>query len=131
MIIALRPGTEKKLVDQVVAEVSKLGYQPHPIHGEVQTVIAAIGDERAHASLEALATWPQVEAVLPVQRRYKLVAQEGRKAVTVVKANGVTLGATEPFRLMAGPCSVESEEQLLATARAGRRLGGACGGRRG
>ena len=79
MIIALRPGTEKKLVDQVIAEVTKLGYRPHPILGEVQTVIAAIGDERAHASLEALASWPQVEAVLPVQRRFKLVAQEGRK----------------------------------------------------
>ena len=44
MIIALRPGTEKKLVDQVVAEVKKLGYQPHPILGEIQTVIAAIGE---------------------------------------------------------------------------------------
>ena len=50
MIIALRPGTEKKLVDQVIAEVTKLGYQPHPIIGEIQTVIAAIGDKigRAH-----------------------------------------------------------------------------------
>ena len=123
MIIALRPGTEKKLVDQVVAEVKKLGYQPHTIHGEVQTVIAAIGDERAHTSLEALASWPQVEAVLPVQRRYKLVAQEGRKTASVVKANGVSLGAAEPFRLMAGPCSVESEEQLLATARAVKKAG--------
>ncbi|NBU68677.1 MAG: 3-deoxy-7-phosphoheptulonate synthase [Verrucomicrobia bacterium] len=123
MIIALRPGTEKKLVDQVIAEVGKLGYQPHPIIGEIQTVIAAIGDERAHASLEALATWPQVEAVLPVQRRYKLVAREGRKSATVVKANGVTIGATEPFRLMAGPCSVESEEQLLTTARAVKKAG--------
>jgi len=125
MIIALRPGTEKKLVDQVIAEVTKLGYRPHPILGEIQTVIAAIGDERAHASLEALATWPQVEAVLPVQRRYQLVAQEGRKAHTVVKAHGVTIGGTEPFRLMAGPCSVESEEQLLTTARAVKKAGAA------
>ena len=123
MIIALRPGTEKKLVDQVIAEVTKLGYRPHPILGEIQTVIAAIGDERAHASLEALATWPQVEAVLPVQRRYQLVAQEGRKAHTVVKAHGVTIGGTEPVRLMAGPCSVESEEQLLTTARAVKKAG--------
>ena len=61
MIIALRPGTEKKLIDQVVAEVKKLGYQPHPILGEIQTVIAAI----AHA---ISATWLMATPPIPAHR---------------------------------------------------------------
>ena len=123
MIIVLRPKTEESLITQVEAEVRKLGYEPRLIRGEIQTVIAAIGDERGHPSLESLATWAQVESVLPVQRRYKLVAQEGRKTASVVRANGVGIGGNEPFRLMAGPCSVESEEQILTVARAAKKAG--------
>ena len=123
MIIVLRPKTQEALVTQVEAEVKKLGYEPRLIRGEIQTVIAAIGDERGHPSLESLATWAQVESVLPVQRRYKLVAQEGRKTASVVRANGVGIGGNEPFRLMAGPCSVESEEQILTVARAAKKAG--------
>ena len=123
MIIVLRPKTQEALITQVEAEVKKLGYEPRLIRGEIQTVIAAIGDERGHPSLESLATWAQVESVLPVQRRYKLVAQEGRKTASVVRANGVGIGGNEPFRLMAGPCSVESEEQFLAVARAAKKAG--------
>ena len=123
MIIVLRPKTEESLITQVEAEVKKLGYEPRLIRGEIQTVIAAIGDERGHPSLESLATWAQVESVLPVQRRYKLVAQEGRKTASVVRANGVGIGGNEPFRLMAGPCSVESEEQILTVARAAKKAG--------
>ena len=123
MIIVLRPKTQEALITQVEAEVKKLGYEPRLIRGEIQTVIAAIGDERGHPSLESLATWAQVESVLPVQRRYKLVAQEGRKTASVVRANGVGIGGNEPFRLMAGPCSVESEEQILTVARAAKKAG--------
>jgi 3-deoxy-7-phosphoheptulonate synthase len=104
-------------------EVQKLGYTPHPIHGELQTVIAAIGDERTHHTLESLSVLPQVERVLPVQKRYKLVSRESRTENTVVDVDGVLIGG-DNFVIMAGPCSVESEEQLLATARA-VRAGGA------
>ncbi len=123
MIIVLRPKTEESLITQVEVEVKKLGYEPRLIRGEIQTVIAAIGDERGHPSLESLGTWPQVESVLPVQRRYKLVAQEGRRSASVVVANGVGIGGKEPFCLMAGPCSVESEEQILTVARAAKKAG--------
>ncbi|MCX6934803.1 MAG: 3-deoxy-7-phosphoheptulonate synthase [Verrucomicrobia bacterium] len=123
MIIVLRPKTDDPRIAQVEAEVRKLGYEPRVIRGEIQTVIAAIGDERGHTSLESLATWPQVESVLPVQRRYKLVSREGRKTPTIVKANGVGIGGDAPFRLMAGPCSVESEEQILTVARAAKKAG--------
>lgn len=122
MIIVLRPHTPKAAVDEVVAEVEKLGYEPSPIFGATQTVIAAIGDERTHQNLESLTALPQVESVLRVQKRYKLASRESHPADTVVDVDGVKIGGGH-FALMAGPCSVESEEQLLSTARAVKAAG--------
>jgi 3-deoxy-7-phosphoheptulonate synthase len=117
MIVILKPKTSKEQVEEVVLEVQKLGYSPHPIYGELQTVIAAIGDERTHHTLESLTVFPQVERVLPVQKRYKLVSRESKSEETVVDVDGVKIGGGN-FVVMAGPCSVESEEQLISTARA-------------
>ena len=117
MIVILKPKTTKEQVEEVVLEVQKLGYTPHPIYGELQTVIAAIGDERTHHTLESLAAFPQVERVLPVQKRYKLVSRESKSEETVISVDGVKIGGGN-FVVMAGPCSVESEDQLMSTARA-------------
>jgi 3-deoxy-7-phosphoheptulonate synthase len=122
MIIVLRPHTPKPAIDEVIAEVSKLGYEPAPIHGATQTVIAAIGDERTHQNLESLTAFPQVESVLRVQKRYKLASRESHPSDTIVDVDGVKIGGGH-FVLMAGPCSVESEEQLLSTARAVKAAG--------
>lgn len=122
MIIVLRPHTPKAAIDEVIAEVSKLGYEPAPIFGVTQTVIAAIGDERTHQNLESLTALPQVESVLRVQKRYKLASRESHSEDTVVDVDGVKIGGGH-FALMAGPCSVESEEQLLSTARAVKAAG--------
>jgi 3-deoxy-7-phosphoheptulonate synthase len=122
MIVILKSGTAKEQISEVIQEVQKLGYTPHPIHGELQTVIAAIGDERTHHTLESLSVLPQVERVLPVQKRYKLVSRESRTENTVVDVDGVLIGG-DTFVIMAGPCSVESEDQLIATARAVRASG--------
>lgn len=103
-------------------EVVALGYTPSPIHGATQTVIAAIGDETTHQNLESLTVLAQVERVLRVQKRYKLVSRESRSEDTVVDVGGVLMGGGN-FVLMAGPCSVESERQLLDTARAVREAG--------
>ncbi len=124
MIVVLKPNLPLEEVEKVIAEVAKLGYEPRPIHGKVQTVIAAIGDETTHQSLETLETWPQVEHVHRVQKRYKLVSREAKKgADTIVKVHGQEIGAGRPFCFMAGPCSVESEEQLMSTAKAVKAQG--------
>jgi 3-deoxy-7-phosphoheptulonate synthase len=115
MIIVIRPRASKEQIAQVVSEVEKLGYTPAPIYGVAQTVVAAIGDERTHANLESLITLPQVESVLRVQKRYKLASRESHPENTIVDASGIQIGG-QTFCLMAGPCSVESEEQLLSTA---------------
>ncbi len=117
MIVVLKAGLPQTEIDKVVAEVQKLGYEPKLIVGKVQTVVAAIGDERTQHTLETLTAWPQVETVLRVQKRYKLVSRETQKKPTVVEAFGVKIGGGQPFCYMAGPCSVESEEQLMTTAK--------------
>jgi 3-deoxy-7-phosphoheptulonate synthase len=124
MIVVLKPNLPLEEVEKVIAEVAKLGYEPRPIHGKVQTVIAAIGDENTHHTLETLTSWPQVEHVHRVQKRYKLVSREVKKGQdTIVKVHGQEIGGGKPLSFMAGPCSVESEEQLMATAKAVKAQG--------
>jgi 3-deoxy-7-phosphoheptulonate synthase len=122
MIIVIRPNTSREKIDEVVAEVRKLGYDARPIIGTEQSVVAAIGDERTHHTLESLLVLPQVENVLRVQKRYKLASRESRPQDTIVNVDGVLIGGPH-FCMMAGPCSVESEEQLLSTARAVKAAG--------
>jgi 3-deoxy-7-phosphoheptulonate synthase len=122
MIIVLRPGATREQIEQVIAEVRTLGYEPSPITGVEQTVIAAIGDERTHQNLESLTAFPQVESVLRVQKRYKLTSRESHPEDSVVNVDGVSVGGVN-FSLMAGPCSVESAEQLFATADAVKAAG--------
>ena len=122
MIVVIKPHTSQAQVDEVIAEVEKLGYTAHPISGERQTVVAAIGDETTHHTLESLNALPQVERVLPVQKRYKLASRESHPQATIIDVDGVPVGGPA-FAVMAGPCSVETEEQLLATARAVKAAG--------
>ena len=122
MIVIIKPHTPSERIEEVIAEVEKLGYAAHPIRGALQTVVAAIGDETTHHTLESLNALPQVERVMPVQKRYKLVSRESRPDSTIIDVDGVPVGGPH-FTMIAGPCSVESEEQLLTTARAVKAAG--------
>ncbi len=122
MIIVIRPNTSREKVEEVIAEVEKLGYDARPIFGTNQTVVAAIGDERTHHTLESLNVLPQVEQVMRVQKRYKLVSRESHPDNSVVSVDGIEIGGAK-FSMMAGPCSVENEEQLLMTAHAVKKAG--------
>jgi 3-deoxy-7-phosphoheptulonate synthase len=123
MIIVLKPDTSKRDEQAVLREIKKLGYQPHVMRGVERVVIGAIGDERTHANLETLTTWPQVERVMPVQKRYKLTSREAHKGnSTITLPDGTVIGGKK-FVVMAGPCSVESEKQLLTTAHAVAKAG--------
>ena len=122
MIVVLKPNTSKKDETAVLQEIRKLGYKPHVMRGVERTVVGAIGDERTHQSLETLTTWRQVERVMPVQKRYKLVSREAHPKNSTVNARGQLIGGKK-FQVMAGPCSVESERQLLQTAVAVKKAG--------
>ena len=122
MIIVLRRNTSKKEEAIVLKEIRRLGYKPHVMRGVARTVIGAIGDERKQKSLEALIVLPQVESVTPVQKRYKLVSREAHPVDSTVDVRGVVVGGGK-FHVMAGPCSVESEKQLMAAAHAVKEAG--------
>jgi len=123
MIVVLKPKISRKEESAVLREIKKLGYKPHVIRGVERTVVGAIGDERTHQTLESLATWPQVESVMPVQKRYKLISREGHPANSQIKVPGAGFIGGNKVQIMAGPCSVESESQLLKTAHAVRAAG--------
>jgi 3-deoxy-7-phosphoheptulonate synthase len=122
MIIVLKPNIKKREETAVLREIRKLGYKPHVMRGVARTVIGAIGDERTHQSLETLITWSQVESVMPVQKRYKLVSREAHPTDSTVTVRNQVIGGKK-VQIMAGPCSVESERQLLSTALAVKAAG--------
>lgn len=123
MIIVLKPKTPPAQEKRVLQQIRKLGYTPHVMRGVARVVIGAIGDERTHKSLEVLATWPQVESVMPVQKRFKLVSREAHPQNSTVKVGKNVVIGGKKFQVMAGPCSVEDEKQLLTTAVAVKKAG--------
>jgi 3-deoxy-7-phosphoheptulonate synthase len=124
MIIVLKAGISRKQEALVLKEIRKRGYRPHVMRGVARTVVGAIGDELTHKSLDTLAvTFPQfIESVMPVQKRYKLISREAHPENSTVKVREHVIGGKK-FQVMAGPCSVESEKQLLQTAEAVKKAG--------
>lgn len=115
MIIVMKPNADEEEIRQIESEVERLGYEPHTIRGEVRTVVACVGDETSHASLESLLSLGTVDQVMPVQKRFKLISRETYPEPTVVRVGDVEFGGGT-FQLIAGPCSVESEDQIVETA---------------
>jgi len=122
MIIVLRPGTSEPDIQQVAEAVKKFRYEPRLIRGVERTVIACIGDERMHHTLESLIVLPQVESVTPVQKKYKLVSREYQAQDSVFDVAGRKIGGGT-FHVIAGPCSVENAAQTLQTAKAVKSYG--------
>src|SRR3989440_330714 len=124
MIIVFKPNVSRKEETAVLREIRRLGYRPHIMRGVARTVVGAIGDELTHQSLENLITlFPQVvESVMPVQKRFKLVSREAHPANSTIDVRGVVIGGRK-IQIMAGPCSVEGERQLLTTAAAVKAAG--------
>ncbi|MGV3757701.1 MAG: 3-deoxy-7-phosphoheptulonate synthase [Verrucomicrobiota bacterium] len=123
MIIVLRPNVTRKDEQAVLREIRKLGYKPHVMRGVARTVIGAIGDERKNHTLETLTSFAQVESVMPIQKRFKLVSREAHPANSTIKVGKDIVIGGKKVQIMAGPCSVESEKQLLTTAHAVKAAG--------
>ncbi|MBN1866447.1 3-deoxy-7-phosphoheptulonate synthase [Candidatus Sumerlaeota bacterium] len=121
MIVVMERGASREKFEAVCRRIEELGYKTHPIFGVERTVIGCVGHEDK-TPLESLETMPGVEAVVPILKPYKLVGRELKKEKTVVDVRGVAIGATD-IVVMAGPCSIESEEQILEVARAVKAQG--------
>ncbi len=116
MIIVLKPDTSTEGIEEVRRHVVDLGYDPRILRGVQRTVIAAIGDETAHPSLETLKGMAEVESVIPIQKRYKLASREFHQANSAVHIGKHPIGESA-FQLIAGPCAVENRQQMQQTAK--------------
>ncbi len=121
MIIVMRKNAPPAEVESVMAAITAKGLKPLYLPGVEKIVIGAIGDERVLAELE-LESLPCVDRVMPVLAPYKLAGRESQPGRTVIPVGGVRIGEGRPV-IMAGPCAVESREQLLASARAVKSAG--------
>lgn len=121
MIIVMNPRVKEQEIKQVESRLRELGFATHLIVGEEKTVIGAIGDKSALNS-EGIINMPGVENVVPIMKPYKLVSRELHKKNSVIQVGDVKIGGTD-FVVMAGPCAVESEEQLLEAAHAVNKAG--------
>jgi 3-deoxy-7-phosphoheptulonate synthase len=122
MIIVLKSGVGDAEIDDVCRRVSEMGYAPHIIRGEFKTIVAAVGEERGRPDLRSLEALETVESVMPVQQPFKLASREVRDEPSEVLVNGVAIGG-KAVVVMAGPCSVESESQVLEVADAVKAAG--------
>jgi 3-deoxy-7-phosphoheptulonate synthase len=123
MIIVMKKSATEKQIDNVVQWIESLGYKAHPSRGVERTIIGAVGDERGKAQLKFAESMSGVEKAVPILKPYKLASRESREGNTVISVGDVKIGGPE-FVVMAGPCAVESDEQMMESAGIVKRGGG-------
>ena len=117
MIISMRPHATREEIDYVCERIRDFGYKVHSIEGEERVVIGVIGVGDVTACLESLEATPGVEKAVRISAPYKFVSKEFKQERSRIRVNGSEIGGDE-FVVMAGPCSVENEKQILETAEA-------------
>jgi len=122
MIISMKLHATREEIDEVRKQVEHFGYKVHSIEGEERVVIGVVGVGDVTPCLESVEAMPQVENVVRISAPYKFVSKEFRPGRTRVRVNGTEIGGDE-FIVMAGPCSVESEEQIMRAAEGVARSG--------
>ncbi len=122
MIIIMKTGTERDVITPVIARIEELGLQAHPIIGEGQAIVGVVGLPLPPSLDEMFEVMPGVERVVRVSKKYKLAGWDFHPQKTVIRIDDVEIGSDE-VTVIAGPCSVESEEQVMESARAVKALG--------
>jgi 3-deoxy-7-phosphoheptulonate synthase len=125
MIISMKLHSTKEEIEQVCERITDFGYKIHAIQGEERVVIAAVGIGDVTACLESIEAMPQVESAVRISAPYKFVSREFQAGKSQIRVDGHKIGGDQ-FIVMAGPCSVESEKQIMqaaeGVAKAGARL---------
>ena len=111
----MRPRASRQEIDHVCERIGEFGYKVHSIEGEERVVIGVVGVGDVTACLESLEATPGVESAMRISAPYKFVSKEFKRERSAIKVNGLEIGGGE-FIVVAGPCSVESEKQILETA---------------
>jgi len=123
MIVVMQSDASQEQIDKVLSTIKDFGYKPHIIQGVLRTVIGVVGDERGKPHhLESISILEGVEKVVPILQPYKLASREFKPQNTVVKVGNVEIGSNK-IAIIAGPCSVEDEDQIIETAVAVKKAG--------
>lgn len=115
MIISMKPHSPQSAVDEVCQRIRDFGYKIHTIEGVERVVIAAIGVGDVTSCLESLEAMPQVDSAMRISVPYKFVSKEFKRERTRIKLSNCEIGG-DRFVVMAGPCSVETEKQIMESA---------------
>lgn len=121
MIVVMQNGATKEQIQAVIRRVHELGFRPHLSEGQERTIIGVIGDERP-VDDSVFRLMDGVEKVVRILKPYKLASRDFHPENTVVPINGVRIGDRNVV-IIAGPCAVESREQILETAQAVKEAG--------
>src|SRR5579862_69512 len=123
MIVVMQSGATQRQIDHVIELIESLGLRSHVIVGTERTVIAALGEKRDGAK-QALETLEGVEKVVPILAPYKMASTEVKKERTLIRVRDLHVGDTH-LGVIAGPCSVESRQQILDIAHVVKASGAA------
>jgi 3-deoxy-7-phosphoheptulonate synthase len=121
MIVVMKKGASQAEIEHMIRRVEQLGLRAHPIFGTERTVIAAVGEKRDEFR-QSLESGPGVAEVVPILAPYKVASREVKPESTVIRVGSLAVGNSH-VGMIAGPCSVESAAQTLATARAVKAAG--------
>ncbi len=120
MVIVMKPDSSVKDISEVLKRVKNLGLKPHLSKGKERTIIGVIG--RSEVSPEYFEALKGVEKVVRILSPYKLASREFKMEDTIIRINGIEIGGKE-IVIMAGPCAVESREQIMEIAVALKEMG--------
>jgi len=115
MIVNMQNNATPDEINHIIDRIKECGFQAHVVQGAERTIIGAIGSNGRRSEIEALRAAPGVAEVIQISHPFKLVSRQLRQARTVVDVRGTKIGGGD-IVVIAGPCSVESEEQLMETA---------------
>ncbi len=122
MIVNMSDTATDEQIEHVIQRIREAGFQPHITRGTERTIVAAVGSGGRRHEIEALSVAPGVDNVVAIAQPFKLVSRQTRPVASVVNVAGVKIGGPEVV-VIAGPCSVESRDQLLETAQAVKNAG--------
>lgn len=121
MIVVMKQGAQRQKIDRVLAQIKKHGFDTHLSEGEERTIIGVVGDGRL-ADLQYLENLPGVDSLVKVLKPFKLAGRDFHPEDSIININGLEIGGGR-IVVMAGPCAIESESQLMAAAKAVKEAG--------
>jgi 3-deoxy-7-phosphoheptulonate synthase len=122
MIVNMSDNATPEQIEHIIQRIREAGFQPHVTRGTERTIVAAVGSGGRRHEIEALSVAPGVDNVVAIAQPFKLVSRQTRPHASVIDVGGVLIGGPEVV-VIAGPCSVESRDQLLETAEGVKRSG--------